>query len=145
MKKVIVFCCVLTLMSTLLMGCTLTTPVGTVTLTYDKNNVSDNIVYTDDNGKEQNFDTKDINGQIDSMLEDVDLPNGATTEELKNFVNDSMDTLNLDDSINEIQETLDNTMEQGKEEISENSEIVNSGSIENENNESTIENNENIQ
>ena len=36
-------------------------------------------------------------------------------------------------------------MEQGKEEISENSEIVNSGSIENENNESTIENNENIQ
>ena len=103
MKKIIVFCCVLTLMSTLLMGCTLTTPIGTVTLTYDKNNVSDNIVYTDDNGKEQNFDTKDINGQIDSMLEDVDLPNGATTEELKNFVNDSMDTLNLDDSINEIQ------------------------------------------
>lgn len=145
MKKIIVFCCVLTLMSTLLIGCTLTTPVGTVTLTYDKNNVSDNIVYTDDNGKEQNFDTKDINGQIDSMLEDVDLPNGATTEELKNFVNDSMDTLNLDDSINEIQETLDNTMEQGKEEISENSEIVNSGSTENENNENTIENNENIQ
>ena len=145
MKKIIVFCCVLTLMSTLLMGCTLTTPIGTVTLTYDKNNVSDNIVYTDDNGKEQNFDTKDINGQIDSMLEDVDLPNGATTEELKNFVNDSMDTLNLDDSINEIQETLDNTMEQGKEEISENSEIVNSGSTENENNENTIENNENIQ
>ena len=145
MKKIIVFCCVLTLMSTLLIGCTLTTPVGTVTLTYDKNNVSDNIVYTDDNGKEQNFDTKDINGQIDSMLEDVDLPNGATTEELKNFVNDSMDTLNLDDNINEIQETLDNTMEQGKEEISENSEIVNSGSTENENNENTIENNENIQ
>ena len=141
MKKVIVFCCVLTLMSTLLMGCTLTTPVGTVTLTYDKNNVSDNIVYTDDNGKEQNFDTKDINGQIDSMLEDVDLPNGATTEELKKFVNDSMDTLNLDDSINEIQETLDNTMEQGKEEISENSEIVNSDSTEN--SENTIENNEN--
>ena len=145
MKKIIVFCCVLTLMSTLLIGCTLTTPVGTVTLTYDKNNVSDNIVYTDDNGKEQNFDTKDINGQIDSMLEDVDLHNGATKEELKNFVNDSRETLNLDDSINEIQETLDNTMEQGKEEISENSEIVNSGSTENENNENTIENNENIQ
>lgn len=141
MKKVIVFCCVLTLMSTLLMGCTLTTPVGTVTLTYDKNNVSDNIVYTDDNGKEQNFDTNDINGQIDSMLEDVDLPNGATTEELKKFVNDSMDTLNLDDSINEIQDTLDNTKEQGKEEISENSEIVNSDSTEN--SENTIENNEN--
>lgn len=141
MKKVIVFCCVLTLMSTLLIGCTLTTPVGTVTLTYDKNNVSDNIVYTDDNGKEQNIDTKDINGQIDSMLEDVDLPNGATTEDLKKFVNDSMDTLNLDDSINEIQETLDNTMEQGKEEISENSEIENSDSIEN--SEDTIGNNEN--
>ena len=141
MKKVIVFCCVLTLMSTLLMGCTLTTPVGTVTLTYDKNNVSDNIVYTDDNGKEQNFDTKDINGQIDSMLEDVDLPNGGTTEELKKFVNDSMDTLNLDDSINEIQDTLDNTMEHGKEEISEDSEIVNSDSTEN--SENTIENNEN--
>ncbi|MBQ8234621.1 MAG: hypothetical protein IJZ36_03460 [Bacilli bacterium] len=98
------------LFCSLLTGCSLATPIGTLNVSFDKNNTSDTIMYKDDEGNIQEFNTDNISEQIDNMLDDVDVPNGTTNEELKKFVYDNMNNLGVTDTITELENNLTNTL-----------------------------------
>ncbi|MBR4313404.1 MAG: hypothetical protein IKP66_00670, partial [Lachnospiraceae bacterium] len=78
---------------------------------YDADQKSDKVLFTDDTGNTKTINTDDLNGEIDSLLNDVDLPQGATTEDLKNFVNGTSESLGVQDSIDGIQDALDSVQE----------------------------------
>lgn len=92
-------------------ACTLQTPMGTFTMNYDADQKSDKVLFTDDTGNTKTINTDDLNGEIDSLLNDVDLPQGATTEDLKNFVNGTSESIGVQDSIDGIQDALDSVQE----------------------------------
>ncbi len=97
--------------SVLLMGCQLGTPLGTFTLGFDENQKTEGFVIIDDDGSVKQFNTQDINSQIDGLIDGVDLPNGATTDDLKSFVNGTSDALGVKQDINEAQGTVDDMTE----------------------------------
>lgn len=82
-----------------LTGCSISTPQGTVSLTYDSTQKTDNVVYTDDNGKSTVIHMESAKAYVDQFLDGVVLPHGATTDELKTFVYSNLDSLgiNLDE------------------------------------------------
>lgn len=92
--------------SVLLMGCQLGTPIGTFTLGFDKNQKTEGFVIVDDDGSVKQFNTQDINSQIDGLIDGVDLPNGATTDDLKSFVNGTSDALGVQQDINSVQQDI---------------------------------------
>ena len=94
-----------------LVGCNVATPMGTVYISYDPDATSENVVFTDEQGNKQNVDVNDLNGQIDSMLNDVDLPQGTSTDDLKNFVNGTTDALGVQDTIDNLQDTIESDMD----------------------------------
>lgn len=104
MRKNIIVCVLCT--SIVLSGCSLGTPMGTLHVSFDEETKTDKVVYEDEEGNVQEFDTDNISGQIDNMLDDVDLPNGATNGELKQFVHEGMDNLGITDTINTIENNL---------------------------------------
>jgi hypothetical protein len=79
-----------------LTGCSLSTPQGTVTLTYDKDTVSDSTVFTSDDGKTTTINTQDIKSYVNQLIESVDIPNGGSTEDLKEFVYSNLEALGID-------------------------------------------------
>ncbi len=95
-----------------LTGCTVKTPVGTLTVDFDSSAKSENVEYTDETGKTQEINTQDLNQQIDNMLDDVDLPQGATTEDLKDFVHGISEAIGVDKAIDGIQESLDSATQE---------------------------------
>lgn len=95
-----------------LTGCTLKTPVGTLTVDFDSSAKSENVEYTDETGKTQEINTQDLNQQIDNMLDDVDLPQGATTDDLKDFVHGTSEAIGVDKAIDGIQESLDSATQE---------------------------------
>ena len=95
-----------------LTGCTVKTPVGTLTVDFDSSAKSENVEYTDETGKTQEINTQDLNQQIDNMLDDVDLPQGATTEDLKDFVHGTSEAIGVDKAIDGIQESLDSATQE---------------------------------
>ena len=90
----------------LLTGCTIKTPVGELTMGYDSSKKSDNVEYTDATGKTQEINTSDLNQQLDNMLDDVDLPQGATTEDLKDFVHGTTEAIGVDKAIEQVKEVI---------------------------------------
>lgn len=82
-----------------LTGCSISTPQGTLSLTYDSTQKTDNVIYTDDNGKSTVIHMESAKAYVDQLLDGVDLPQGASTAELKTFVYSNLDSLgiNLDE------------------------------------------------
>ena len=52
----------------LLTGCSVATPYGTAKLTFDSSEVSDKVVYTDDNGKSVTLNTESPKAYIDQLI-----------------------------------------------------------------------------
>ena len=111
MKTKVIASLLLVLLCLSATACTLQTPMGTFTMNYDADQKSDKVLFTDDTGNTKTINTDDLNGEIDSLLNDVDLPQGATTEDLKNFVNGTSESLGVQDSIDGIQDDLDSVQE----------------------------------
>lgn len=85
-----ILCC-----SILLTGCSLTTPQGTITLTYDKDTTSKDTVFNY-NDKQIVIHTSDINSYIDQLLSSVSLPEGVSLDSLKEFVYSNLESLGVD-------------------------------------------------
>lgn len=115
MKKKFVASCIFIGMITMLTGCTLATPVGT--LTFDSNAKSDKIIYTDDSGKTQEIKTDNISEMVDDMLDSTAVPNGDT-EGLKSFVYDNLQMMGVDlnnlgkEDVDTVQSLIDDYVEQ---------------------------------
>ena len=109
MKKRIIASMIAVISVLSLSGCVLNTPVGRFTMEYDSAVKSENVEYTDETGKTQEINTGDLNEQIDNMLNDVDLPQGATTDDLKDFVHGTSEAIGVDKAIDEVQDSLEQT------------------------------------
>lgn len=105
----------------LLPGCSVATPYGTANLTFDSSEVSDKVVYTDDNGKSVTLNTESPKAYIDQLLSSVDLPQGSSLGDLKSFVYSELDKLiidldNLDlsdeETVSEAEESIKNSLEE---------------------------------
>lgn len=107
MKKQIILGIVSSVCVLALTGCTLATPLGTLLVEFDSDAKSEKIIYTDETGNTKEINTEDLNEQLDNMLENVDLPKGTTTEDLKGFVHGTSETIGVDKTIDDIQEQLD--------------------------------------
>lgn len=62
--------------------------------TYEMNENGDAVV--DYNGEEYVVQTHSLKAYLDQLLESVDIPNGGTTDELKQFVYDAIGTVGID-------------------------------------------------
>lgn len=82
-----------------LTGCSISTPQGTLSLTYDSTQKTDNVIYTDDSGNSTVIHMESAKAYVDQIIDGVDLPKGASTNELKTFVYSNLDSLgiNLDE------------------------------------------------
>lgn len=116
MKKKIIFVMLATCL--FCSGCSITTPVGTVEFNYDASVKSDDTVITDDNGNSYTIKTSDMNAYLDQLLESVSLPEGTTTEDLKTFINENLNSLGIDlnnlsnEDIEEINEAIEKSLEE---------------------------------
>lgn len=102
--------CFVLLACLMLTGCSVSTPYGTAKLTFDSNEVSDKVVYTDDTGKSVVLNTSSAKSYVDKLLDSVDLPQGTSAGDLKSYVYSSLDSLGID---------LDNLDFSDKEKVSE--------------------------
>lgn len=102
--------CFVLLACLMLTGCSVSTPYGTAKLTFDSSEISDKVVYTDDNGKSVILNTSSARNYIDQLINSVDLPQGTTSDDLKSYVYSSLDSLGID---------LDNLDFSDKEKVSE--------------------------
>ena len=102
--------CFVLLACLMLTGCSVSTPYGTAKLTFDSSEISDKVVYTDDNGKSVVLNTSGAKEYVDQLLDSVDLPQGTSTDDLKSYVYSSLDDLGID---------LDNINFDDEEEVSE--------------------------
>lgn len=93
MKKSILACCLFA--SVALSACSVKTPAGTVHVEFNKDETSPE-VEAEVAGKKVNLDFSSIESSVDKLLEDVDIPNGGTTEELKKFVYDNLSAMGID-------------------------------------------------
>lgn len=84
------------LMSVLLSGCTVDSPQGRITLSYDSNIKSDNTVVTTDSGQIYTIDTSSVRAYVDQLLASVELPDGVSSSELNSFVYDKLETMGID-------------------------------------------------
>lgn len=107
-----ILCC-----SILLTGCSLTTPQGTITLTYDKDNTSEDTVFSYGD-KQIVIHTSDIKSYIDQLLSSVSLPEGVSSDSLKEFVYTNLESLEIDlsdvneDDIPSIEASIKSSLEQ---------------------------------
>lgn len=102
--------CFVLLACLMLTGCSVSTPYGTAKFTFDSSEISDKVVYTDDNGKSVVLNTSGAKEYVDQLLDSVDLPQGTSTDDLKSYVYSSLDDLGID---------LDNLDFSDKEKVSE--------------------------
>lgn len=79
-----------------LCGCTIETPYGTIDMKLDESKKSDQTKVIGENGKETIIPTGSIFAYVDALLDEVALPNGATTGELKTFVYDTIGLTGID-------------------------------------------------
>lgn len=105
----------------LLTGCSVATPYGTAKLTFDSSEVSDKVVYTDDNGKSVTLNTESPKAYIDQLLSSVDIPQGSSSGDLKSFVYSELDKLGIDldnldlsdeETVSEAEESIKNSLEE---------------------------------
>lgn len=79
-----------------LCACEVQTPYGTLNLQLDESKRSEQTKVIDENGKETIIPTGSIFAYVDALLDEVALPNGATTDELKTFVYDTIGLTGID-------------------------------------------------
>ena len=91
----------------MLTGCTISTPFGTLDCNFNSAAKSENVEYTDDMGNKQEINTKDLDKQIDGMLDSVALPEGSSTDDLKEFVHGTSEAIGIDKAIDGIQNQID--------------------------------------
>ena len=82
--------------SLLLQGCSFKSPVGTFHVDFDSTETSDDFQFIDSDGNVTKLDASDITVFVDDLLENVDIPNGGSTAELKDFVYKSLDNAGID-------------------------------------------------
>lgn len=77
-------------------GCSISTPHGTVSLSFDKDKTTEQTVFTDSNGNQTVINTQSVSSYVDQLLGTVSLPNGSTVSELRSFVMDGLSQLGID-------------------------------------------------
>lgn len=115
--------CFVLLACLMLTGCSVSTPYGTAKFTFDSSEISDKVVYTDDNGKSVVLNTSGAKEYVDQLLDSVDLPQGTSTDDLKSYVYSSLDDLGIDldnldfsdeEKVSEAEDSIKNSLkEQG--------------------------------
>lgn len=82
--------------SLLLQGCSLTSPVGTFHVEFDSSETTDDFQFIDSDGNATKLDPSDITVFVDDLLDSVDIPNGGSTAELKDFVYKNLEKVGID-------------------------------------------------
>lgn len=82
--------------SLLLQGCSFTSPVGTVHVEFDSSETTDDFQFIDSDGNVTKLDPSDITVFVDDLLDSVDIPNGGSTAELKDFVYKNLEKAGID-------------------------------------------------
>ena len=93
-KRVLLFSLVIT--SLLLSACAVSTPAGTLNVSFDDSKKSDSTVITDKEGNQTIIHTENVGSYVDQLLSSVELPDGASTEDLKQFVYNNLSSLGID-------------------------------------------------
>lgn len=82
--------------SLLLQGCSFTSPVGTVHVEFSPTETTDDFQFIDSDGNVTKLDPSDITVFVDDLLDSVDIPNGGSTAELKDFVYTNLEKAGID-------------------------------------------------
>lgn len=82
--------------SLLLQGCSFTSPVGTVHVEFNSTETTDDFQFIDSDGNVTKLDPSDITVFVDDLLDSVDVPNGGSTAELKDFVYKNLEKAGID-------------------------------------------------
>lgn len=82
--------------SLLLQGCSFTSPVGTVHVEFDSSETTDDFQFIDSDGNVTKLDPSDITVFVDDLLDSVDIPNGGSTAELKDFIYKNLEKAGID-------------------------------------------------
>lgn len=82
--------------SLLFQGCSFTSPVGTVHVEFDSSETTDDFQFIDSDGNVTKLDPSDITVFVDDLLDSVDIPNGGSTAELKDFIYKNLEKAGID-------------------------------------------------
>lgn len=103
--------------SLMLSACSVTTPVGTLNVSFDESKKSESTIITDENGNQTIIHTENVSAYVDQLLDSVELPDGASTADLKQFVYDNLSSLGID--LNSIDFSDEESVENAEEAIEE--------------------------
>lgn len=107
----------LVISSLMLSACSVTTPVGTLNVSFDESKKSESTIITDENGNQTIIHTENVSAYVDQLLDSVELPDGANTADLKQFVYDNLSSLGID--LNSIDFSDEESVENAEEAIEE--------------------------
>ena len=107
----------LVISSLILSACSVTTPVGTLNVSFDESKKSESTIITDENGNQTIIHTENVSAYVDQLLDSVELPDGASTADLKQFVYDNLSSLGID--LNSIDFSDEESVENAEEAIEE--------------------------
>ena len=107
----------LVISSLMLSACSVTTPVGTLNVSFDESKKSESTIITDENGNQTIIHTENVSAYVDQLLDSVELPDGASTADLKQFVYDNLSSLGID--LNSIDFSDEESVENAEEAIEE--------------------------
>ena len=107
----------LVISSLMLSACSVTTPVGTLNVSFDESKKSESTIITDENGNQTIIHTENVSAYVDQLLDSVELPDGASTVDLKQFVYDNLSSLGID--LNSIDFSDEESVENAEEAIEE--------------------------
>lgn len=94
MKNKVIVC--IMLCSMLFTGCSVSTPDGTLYISFDRTATTEETVITDSNGNSTVIDTSSISSCVEQALDTVALPDGVNRDEMKKFVYDNLSNLGID-------------------------------------------------
>lgn len=92
-KKAIILLLVCNL---LLSGCSIKSPFGSFDISFNDEESIDNVQIVDSDGSVTEIDVTNIDVFVDKLLNDIDMPNGGSSSELKEFVYNSLEILGID-------------------------------------------------
>lgn len=107
----------LVISSLILSACSVTTSVGTLNVSFDESKKSESTIITDENGNQTIIHTENVSAYVDQLLDSVELPDGANTSDLKQFVYDNLSSLGID--LNSIDFSDEESVENAEEAIEE--------------------------
>ena len=98
-----------------LTACDIQTPQGTIHIGFDESQKSEQTRVIDENGNVTTIPLGSIKDYVDGLLDQVAIPNGGTTSELKSFVYDTLGTIGIDlnalEGDGSIEDTIRDTLE----------------------------------